>query len=380
MRMMFVKHGARAEEEAAALAAARHPGVVELVDVADGALRTVRVDGRSLAELAPLVPDEVAGVAAAVATTLADLHERGVAHGGLEPSHVLVATDGRILLCSLGRPAGPGDDVAALGRLVADLLEASPPGRRTTQRRRPARWDRRPARLGSLLAPPAGPELAALAARAADPDPSRRPSARQVAAFVHQRVPTARLPAVPPGGPVLDLPPVPPAPRRGRRSAVLAVAVAATGLVAGALLLLPPGGHGPSPAAAPPRSRPAPASTTTAPEPVAERVWPRLPLDVADGVLTFDGVRYSVGDPGDAVVAGDWACTGERTVALLRPASGEVFAFDAWARPGADVTARPLGVVEGATALRVTDPDGDGCDDLEVERIAGAPVPVRVRT
>ncbi|HVM06778.1 MAG TPA: hypothetical protein VM242_16615, partial [Acidimicrobiales bacterium] len=152
------------------------------------------------------------------------------------------------------------------------------------------------------------------------------------------------------------------------------------GLVSGSLLLLPPGGPGPSPAAAPSRPRPAPTSTTTAPEPVAERVWPRLPLDVADGVLTFAGVRYSVGDPGDAVVAGDWACTGEPTVALLRPASGEVFAFDAWARPGADVTARPLGVVEGATALRVTDADGDGCDDLEVERIAGAPVPVRVRT
>lgn len=380
--MLFVKHGDRGDEEAATLAAARHPGVVELVDVVDGALRTVRVDGRSLADLPPLVPDEVAGVAAAVATTLADLHERGVAHGGVEPSHVLVATDGRILLCSLGRPADPRDDVAALGRLVAALLEAPPPGRRApaSGRRRPARRDRRPARLGSLLAPPAGPELAALAARAADPDPSRRPSARQVAAFVHQRVPTARLPVVPPGGPALELPPGPPTPRRGRRSAVLAVAVAATGLLAGALLLLPAGEPGPSPAAAPPRPRPAPAPTTTAPEPVAERVWPRLPLDVADGVLTFDGVRYSVGDPGDALVAGDWACSGEPTVALLRPASGEVFAFDAWSRPGADVTARPLGVVEGATSLRVTDADGDGCDDLEVERIDGAPVPVRVRT
>ena len=376
--MTFVKQGTRVDREAAALAAARHPGVVELVDVVDGALRTVRVDGRSLAGMPPLVPDEVAGVAAAVATTLADLHDRGVAHGGIEGSHVLVATDGRIVLCSLGRPADPADDVAALGRLVTGLLEASPPGPGASKAARSGRRDRRPARLGSLLAPPAAPELAALAARAADPDPSRRPSARQVAAFVHQRIPTARLPVVPTGGPAVDLPPPPPPPRRGRRPVVLAVAAAGL-LATGALLLRPDGGKGEPPAAAPARSRPAPASTTTTPEPVAERVWPRLALDVAGGVVTVDGVRYAVGEPGDAVVAGDWACTGERTVALLRPDSGEVFAFDEWARPGADVTARPLGVVAGGVTLRVTDADGDGCDDLEVERSGGSPVAVRVR-
>jgi serine/threonine protein kinase len=240
--MMFVKHGPRVAEEAAALRAVRHPGVVELVDVVDGALRTARVDGRSLADLPPLRPDEVAGVAAAVATTLADLHEMGVVHGGIEAAHVLVGADGRIVLCSLGRPAEAADDVAALGLLVTGLLEASAPGPGASKPGRSRRRDRGPARLGALLAPPAAPELAALAARAAHPDPARRPSAWQVAAFVHQRIPTARLPVVPTGGPALDLPPHAPVARRRRRA--VTGAVAATGLVVGALLLGSAGGDG----------------------------------------------------------------------------------------------------------------------------------------
>ena len=112
---------------------------------------------------------------------------------------------------------------------------------------------------------------------------------------------------------------------------------------------------------------------------MAERVWPAPPVAFEDGVLQVDDLRYAVGEPGDAVVAGDWACTGERTAALLRPATGEVFAFDGWASEGADVTARPVGVVEGASGLRVADTDGDGCDDLEVERPGRPPVPLRVR-
>ena len=67
-------------EEAAALRAAAHPGVVELVDAADGVVRTRLVKGRSLGDTRPLTAEEVAGVTAAVATTLADLHDLSLIH------------------------------------------------------------------------------------------------------------------------------------------------------------------------------------------------------------------------------------------------------------------------------------------------------------
>lgn len=391
--VIYVKRGERVEAEAAALGVARHPGVVELVGVVDGALHTVRVEGRSLSELPPLADDEVAGVTAAVATTLADLHGLGMVHGGVEAAHVLVAADGRIVLCSLGRGGDPADDIAALGSLVTGLLASAPPDAAPAAVPPTAtgwwsRWSRsrrRPARLGSLLAPPARPALEALAAQAVDPDPARRPTARQLAAAVHQRVPTARLPAVPPGGPALPLPPTHPSPRRviGRRArtvatsglavVVVVVALSVVGRVAG-------GGRPDREAASAPLTADAPRTTASvAPgDSVAERIWPEPPVVYADGVLEVDGVRYAVGGPGDAVVAGDWGCRGRRTAALLRPTSGEVFAFDDWAHAGADVTGRPLGVVEGAAGLRVTDSDGDGCDDLEVDRNGRPPVRIPV--
>ena len=391
--MLHTKRGDRVQAEAEALGIARHPGVVELVDVADGALRTRRVDGRPLSQLGPLAPDEVAGVAAAVAAILGDLHELGVVHGGVEGSHVLVAADGRILLCSLGRGGEPGDDVAALGRLVGDLLaSASPP---SPPRRRAGRVGRGPARLGSLLAPPAGPTLAAIAAEATAPEADRRPDARALAAALHQRIPTARLPPVPAGGPVLPIsPPAPvasPGHRRlaGRAGPVVIGSVAVLVLL-GAVLngagwwpladrgqgATGPVGTAPSPTA--PTASP---DTTSAPTaPVAERVWPPAPVVYSDGVLSIDGRRYAVGGPGDAVVAGDWSCTGQRTVALLRPATGDVFAFDRWAAEGDDVEARPVAQVDGASGLRLTEGDGDGCDHLEVERGHGPPVAVDVRS
>ncbi|MGI8685897.1 MAG: hypothetical protein ACR2MO_12575, partial [Acidimicrobiales bacterium] len=124
-----MKRGERVEAEAAALAAAHHPGVVELVDAAAGVLRTTHLpDARPLADAGPLTADEVAGVVAAVATTLADLHERGVVHGGLDGGHVLVAADGRPVLCSLGRAGSPADDVLALGTLATALLAGIPSG------------------------------------------------------------------------------------------------------------------------------------------------------------------------------------------------------------------------------------------------------------
>lgn len=468
MLMEFEKRGARVEAEAAALAAARHPGVVDLISSDDGVLRTTLIEGaRTLADEA-LTPDEVAGVVATVASTLADLHERGVVHGGIEAGHVLVDPAGRPVLCSLGRGGDPADDVAALGRLAGSLLAAG--GRRDRSaaavvRRGRGRAGRTPSRsgqpgedalvpgpgplpvppasagrgrlrrrrLGPMLAPPVATVLAGLAARATSVDPAARPTARELAAAIRHGVPTARWPA-PVAWRVLPLAPARPAAGRrrwpwgaGRRTetrppatttagaatdGALGAARTATGapgrggaqvagiaaaVVAGNIALVAAvvvisnivagsGGdaHAPSRplagrAEGSAESEPAPpvdegGATTSIP--LAVRVWPPEPLDYRDGVLTLDGVRYAIGRPGDAVAAGDWACSGRRTLALLRAATGEVFAFDAWPAGSEDTAARLVATVPGASGLRAFDADGDGCDDLEVARAGDRPVVV----
>lgn len=137
-----------------------------------------------------------AGLLAAVATTVADLHAMGVVHGRIEPSHVVVDGVGRPVLCGFGGPEptavgpGPADDVAAVGRLIDHLLgpEAEPepiPDRRWI--RRPwAGYDRRALQL--------------LADRATHEDPARRPTARALANAIIEAVPKAHLdPPLTPG-------------------------------------------------------------------------------------------------------------------------------------------------------------------------------------
>lgn len=427
---MFTKRGPRVADEAAALAIAGHPGVVELVDAGDGWLRTHMVDGAPVGELPPLSAGEVAGLAAAVATTLADLHGLGVVHGGVEAGHVLVTSDGRPVLCSLGRGGAPADDVAALGRLVTALLAAAPP--ETGGHRRVGRRRRRPGWLGPMLAPPAGPALALLAAEATAPDPAARPSARALADAIGRRIPAARLPRPGPAAPapivrrgaaaesrVSRIPRFGGKDRRiatvlapkgletgGRRpsagpgatAAGRSFGVAATIVVVGAVVaagvwaLSRPtersgtlatrrsgtaGAAGATGGRAPTQPVATSSTTPALTAPAATRVWPPEPLQFRDGVLTYRGARYALGQPGDSLVAGDWRCTGVVTLALLRRDAGEVFAFDGWPEPNHAVTGRPVGKVHGATELRAVDVDGDSCPELEVAR-AGAP-PVRLR-
>jgi hypothetical protein len=96
-------------------------------------------------------------------------------------------------------------------------------------------------------------------------------------------------------------------------------------------------------------------------------------IEFADGVLTAGSLRMRVGAIGDQVAVGRWTC-GTATVALLRPATGEVFRFDGWATQGAAVSAIALGRVEGAVGVRAAARDGGRCDDLAVTRDAGPPV------
>lgn len=96
----------------AAQAAARltHPHIVDIYDVGehDGRPFVVMeyVPGQSLAQIigeeAPFHPDEVAALAEQVATALDHAHRRGVLHGCLTPSNILVDQNGHAKIVDFG--------------------------------------------------------------------------------------------------------------------------------------------------------------------------------------------------------------------------------------------------------------------------------------
>lgn len=201
-RPVIVKHGtgptaARLVREADALVAARHPGVVELLDrtvTPDGiTLRTRHAGNRTVATCGPLAVAEVAGLVAALADTVADLHAAGIAHGRIRPEHVIVSTSGRPVLCGLAEArlavagAALAADVAGIGDVLTSLLAGPDHDGEVVPDRRP-RW--RPERDGAERR-----ALLTLADHACHADPTRRPTARQLAASVSAAVPHARLPA-----------------------------------------------------------------------------------------------------------------------------------------------------------------------------------------
>lgn len=174
---------------------AKHPGVVEVVSASTERLEIAWVGAHTL-ETARLPVPAAAGVLAAVAETIADLHALGVIHGRLEPGHVVIAGDGRPVICGMSGPdpsdelTGPADDVAAIGRLIDHLLgpdaEPEPIPDRRWGRKTWTGYHRRTLQL--------------LADRASHDDPARRPTARAVANAIVEAVPEARLvPSIPAG-------------------------------------------------------------------------------------------------------------------------------------------------------------------------------------
>jgi HAMP domain-containing protein len=432
----------RLRREAEVLAVARHPGVVELValheDPEHGEVRllTIAVGSGPLGLLPrPPVP-RVAAIATAVATTLADLHLHGIAHGRVDGSHVLLDGDGRPVLCGFaeattrlasanrhrdtapnaahgeGPADGPtaADDVAGLGRLVLLLLghdtdvEPIPELRRLPSRRRRQGWTGYQQRA-----------LLTLADQASADEPQHRPSARAFAAALTAAFPDARLDDVasstdpdPEEGAAGEHADPPRAAGARTRRVLVAAGAAAVGvlgltsLAAGTSSVR--GGERPTvvdgdasttvPAAdassptsasgtAPPTSRAPAPDCPDATGPVADLDGDGCAsaLTVEGTVVSGDGGRFQVGEEGDEVVVGDWDCDGTATPALLRPDAGDVFVFDRWARDGIEVTVRAVDQVPGATAVEV-EPDGD-CDLLAVEgpegrRTVDVQVPIEV--
>ena len=172
----------RVRRAAARLVDVQHPHLVRLRGVlsAEGAVVLVHdhVAGvaldRVLAEHGPLEEAEVVTLAVPLAQALAAVHARGLVHGRVSPSSVLLGDDGRPMLADTGvagllsggdRVSGPHDDVRDLALTCRAALGPS-------------------ARAGSLAM--------VLAAATVD-DAARRPSATELAAAVFATGPAAPI-------------------------------------------------------------------------------------------------------------------------------------------------------------------------------------------
>ena len=254
-KAVLVKHapaGAEAErlaEEAAVLRSAAHPGVVELVaerHLAHGAFELMLVVAGSRTA-ADVRTDErtglvgVAGLVASLATTVADLHDLGVAHRRIGADHVVIDGSGRPVLCGFGAAvrAEPGAlsdadraaDVAGLGGLLRHLLSEPCPGDGSASDLSAGDWEPIPTsrfRRGDRWTGYARRALLNVADQATADDPANRPTARRFAAAVLAALPEARLPGA---TGATDVEPVgssrPPWPRR--RFASLPISLRSTG-------------------------------------------------------------------------------------------------------------------------------------------------------
>jgi serine/threonine protein kinase len=388
--------------------------VVELLRVTtedDGTVELVTAFAgpHSLDTCGPLPLARAAALVAALAETVADLHQIGLVHGRVEPSHVVIGARGQPVLCGfagaghtatippsspqpppdfcdpaapIGTPLSASSDVFALGALLRTLVLDSDAGAEPIPERR---WS-----LARLRRPWSGYQRRALlnlSDQATDDEPLRRPPARRLAAAIRDTMPEARLrPQLEAAraveqdhstdeDPFASLRPtvgVDESRPAGRMLTLVAGGVGLSLFFFG-LSSLRGGGDGSFPTLEPHAETTAPTTPTTGPTTQAELPSSPPPRET-DRVVDIGGARYEVGLPGDIVTVGDWDCDGESTPAVLRPSTGEVFVFDDLARSDADVEVHALETVPGAVDL--ADGGGDGCAVLVVSTSTGEHVEV----
>src|SRR5665213_714054 len=150
------KFSERFEREARAVAALNHPHICTLYDVGPNYLVMEWIDGVPLR--GPLSQQETLRFATEICDALDYAHQRGIVHGDLKPSNILVTHQGiKLLNCGLAR-ATPGSadartDIYAVGSVLYEMLM----GRRIAEDRRPLH----PAALEKVLRKCLEPEPAA---------------------------------------------------------------------------------------------------------------------------------------------------------------------------------------------------------------------------
>jgi hypothetical protein len=414
----------RLRAEAEALRRAQHPGVVGLVDVTDTGdevvIRTRYCGSRTLASAGTITVKRAAGLIAAVATTVADLHDLGIRHGRLTPDHVLIAADGRPVLCGFADAAlldqadpGTADDVLAVGTMLQHLLEplgdvAPIPATRFGRR---GAWSGHQRRA-----------LLNLADQATADEPALRPTARQLAENIRATVPDATLFDETSYGEHRDEAREAPHPDPHDRTARMltlggAGAAALIIVVAVSAALLPsaesassPSPHPRStgagavddslaPTAVPDRFpgaiivEPDPPSGYSggAPVPMPDLPQPRLDargcsvmsgsarpaatsdgqqcaatLQVVDGVLSIGGEQFRLDVEEVSVAIGDFQCTGSAQAAVLDLSAGHVYVFWDWADADAPAMATAITLVPEARRLLAEPAAVDECHRLVV--------------
>ena len=110
----------RFEQEARAIAALNHPGIVSIYDVGDGWMVTELVEGETLRQ-AQLTMLQVVDVGAQIAEALAAAHETGISHRDLKPENVLLTPDGRTKILDFG-----------LAKMVTPAAASETPQNRST--------------------------------------------------------------------------------------------------------------------------------------------------------------------------------------------------------------------------------------------------------
>ena len=396
----------RLAREAEVLRRCRDLPVAELVAIGDGADHTELVTRRfgsvTLAEAGLLSPRERGAALAGLCRAVEQLHDAGWAHGELVAPHVLVEPAGSVRLCSLADatevPTDRGSearsaDEAALCALVLDVL-AQPGGFDSAVVR--IRWARATRRATARLASARG----------------LRPAGQVLDVLRRARVPGTESAATPTDtAPAGSAPPEEARPeegaarrRRARRSHAerrgvpwWVVGVAAVG----AALTVVLGARATDGSATDGIAPEGPATDGTATDGTAlqgsvpvdgGRSRPSTSIACAgregDGgceEITVDGRivdvgedSFEVGHPGDVVRVGDWDCDGRQTVVLLRPSTGDVFAFPGWAEARRPLDGERVATVAGATDLRAGLPCGPPevvLGDGSSTRVTGAGTP-----
>lgn len=308
---------------------------------------------------------------AALATTLADLHEIGVVHLAVEPEHVLIDGDGRPVLCGFGSaryacatsPEGwhqfgewCRNDVMALAKLLAEGGGDSLGGRASSVLAAAAHGQ---VRRGLRGRPIDARHLAGVLAAAATATTVERERGVEVLRYRALSTPSARDPAVASAGAGAGAAAGAGACAGRRRTAmILGGSLAATG-IAVATTVWPTKASRPATARQPQQRA---LSSSVGPCPAQDQGCSPI---VTRAGLVAPGVTV-VGISGVTVV-GRWDCRATATPAVLDPRTGNLWVFDSWPASGQKSVGRLVTKVHGGSTLQVVPPANQGrCDRIEI--------------
>jgi eukaryotic-like serine/threonine-protein kinase len=122
----------RFEQEARAVAALNHPGIVSIYDVGDGWMVTELVEGENLRQ-SGFTTRQVIDIGAQIADALAIAHDAGISHRDLKPENVILTPDGRTKILDFGlakfvQPPEPGTKPENVSTLTNPGSPSGTPG------------------------------------------------------------------------------------------------------------------------------------------------------------------------------------------------------------------------------------------------------------